>query len=111
MVSDQNRVTGAAGSRTGTSPSEFRQAILDHLHFTQARPVDLATRTDWYLALATANIGAEYNYLVPEDSYQCFLARAWILGESPEKTFQEGPLHKKPKVRFIPVSLTASAWQ
>ncbi len=39
---------------------------------------------DWYLALCTANIGAEYNYLAPEDSYQCFLARAWIVGEPPE---------------------------
>jgi len=36
---------------------------------------------DWYLALCTANMGAEYNYLVPEDSYQVFMARAWVLGE------------------------------
>jgi len=38
---------------------------------------------DWYLAYPTANLGAEFNYLAPENGYQCFLARAWILQEPP----------------------------
>jgi starch phosphorylase len=41
-------------SKTGTSPGELRQAVLDHLHFTQARLLPLATRNDWYMALSFA---------------------------------------------------------
>ena len=42
-----------ATSRT-EGEAEFRQAILDHLHYTQARQVELATRNDWYMAVAFA---------------------------------------------------------
>ena len=40
--------------RTGTTPAELKQSILDHLYFTQMCPRTLATGNDWYLALACA---------------------------------------------------------
>ena len=46
---------GKAGDvRRGMDVADFRQAVLDHLFFTQARPVELATRNDWYMALSCA---------------------------------------------------------
>src|SRR4249920_63972 len=38
--------------RSGTSPAELKQAILDHLYFIQGRPAELATSHDWYMAVA-----------------------------------------------------------
>jgi glycogen phosphorylase len=44
---------GAAGSvRTGTSAAEIRQAILDNLACLRGKFPDVATRNDYYLALA-----------------------------------------------------------
>ncbi|MBP1729336.1 MAG: glycogen/starch/alpha-glucan phosphorylase, partial [Deltaproteobacteria bacterium] len=40
--------------RRGMSSAALKQAILDHLHFTQARTRQLATPNDWYMALAHA---------------------------------------------------------
>src|SRR5512134_1751073 len=37
---------------TGLSPAEIQQAILNHLHYTQAKPLPFATRNDWYMAVA-----------------------------------------------------------
>lgn len=39
---------------------------------------------DWHVALSQTFIGAEFNYLPPEDSYTAFLAHAWILKDKPE---------------------------
>jgi len=65
---------------------ELGRFLADHQKAKARAFVDRVAEhmPDWYLALCTANIGAEYNYLAPEDSYQCFLARAWVLGEPPE---------------------------
>ena len=38
--------------RTGTSPETLAQALLDNLYYVQGRPPELATRNDWYMALA-----------------------------------------------------------
>jgi starch phosphorylase len=38
--------------RTGTSPEMLAQALLDNLHYVQGRLPELATRNDWYMALA-----------------------------------------------------------
>ena len=38
--------------RTGTTPETLAQAILDNLYYIQGRPPELATRNDWYMALA-----------------------------------------------------------
>jgi len=40
--------------RTGLSHDEIKQAILDNLHFAQARVPELATLNDWYMAVACA---------------------------------------------------------
>jgi len=68
----------------GLTP-ELGRFLADHQQAKARVFVDRVAEhmPDWYLALCTANLGAEYNYLAPEDSYQCFLARAWILGEPP----------------------------
>ena len=39
-------------TRTGDSTAELRQAILDNLYYVQGRVPELATPTDWYMALA-----------------------------------------------------------
>jgi starch phosphorylase len=38
--------------RTGTSPEILAQALLDNLYYIQGRTPELATRNDWYMALA-----------------------------------------------------------
>jgi len=38
--------------RTGHSPAVLAQALVDNLHFVQARVPEVATRHDWYMALA-----------------------------------------------------------
>lgn len=43
---------GERNARRGMTAEEFRDAILDHLHFTQARIPSLATSNDWYMAVA-----------------------------------------------------------
>jgi starch phosphorylase len=42
----------AENIRTGMSPDALKQAILDNLSAVQGRSPDLATRNDWYMALA-----------------------------------------------------------
>ncbi|HEY4743428.1 MAG TPA: glycogen/starch/alpha-glucan phosphorylase, partial [Desulfuromonadaceae bacterium] len=45
--------TGNGGNvRRGMGAADLKRAVLDHLHFTQARPAELATRNDWYMAVA-----------------------------------------------------------
>ena len=48
--------TGEGGFRraVGAGSADLKQAILDHLHYTQMRPLQLATRNDWYMALSCA---------------------------------------------------------
>ncbi len=46
--SSQNR----ENIRTGTSPETLAQALLDNLYYVQGRPPELATKNDWYMALA-----------------------------------------------------------
>ena len=38
--------------RTGTNPEILAQALLDNLYYIQGRTPELATRNDWYMALA-----------------------------------------------------------
>src|SRR5208337_2352487 len=40
--------------RTGRSPAEIKQAILDNLYYVQTRIPELATTNDWYMAVAYA---------------------------------------------------------
>jgi glycogen phosphorylase len=41
-------------ARRGTSVEAIKQSILDHVNFAQARTSAMATRNDWYVALAYA---------------------------------------------------------
>ena len=43
---------GKESIRTGTSPEILAQALLDNLYYVQGRHPELATRNDWYMALA-----------------------------------------------------------
>jgi glycogen phosphorylase len=38
--------------RTGLEPDAIARALIDNLHCLQAKPPELATRNDWYMALA-----------------------------------------------------------
>jgi glycogen phosphorylase len=38
--------------RTGITPEEIKQSILDNLNYTVGRSPELATQNDWYLAVA-----------------------------------------------------------
>ncbi len=47
-----HEVASGENLRTGLSSLELKKALLDHLHFSQARTRELATPNDWYIALA-----------------------------------------------------------
>lgn len=40
--------------RADSDPAALKQSILEHLYYTQAKPVNLATLNDWYMAVAYA---------------------------------------------------------
>ncbi len=44
--------TGAVGIRRGLGADAIAQALVDNLHCLQAKPLQHATRNDWYMALA-----------------------------------------------------------
>jgi len=85
-VSDQYHGRGNLLAYRGMVP-ELARFLADH---EQAKARAFVGRVaehmpDWYLALSQSDLGAEHNYLHPDVSYQCFTARAWILGEPAEK--------------------------
>ena len=43
---------GAENIRSGLSADAIAAALLDNLHYLQAKPPQYATRNDWYMALA-----------------------------------------------------------
>jgi len=45
-------VESCENPRTGTSVASLKQAILDNLYYVQGRTPQLATRNDWYMAVA-----------------------------------------------------------
>ncbi len=51
---DKTATSMCADIRTGLSTEAIKQAILDNLHFSQARVPELATLNDWYMAVACA---------------------------------------------------------
>ena len=59
-MTDAHKTVAASSSaegrdvRRGMAAADLKQAVLDHLSFTQARPRQLATRNDWYMSLACA---------------------------------------------------------
>jgi starch phosphorylase len=74
--------------RTGTSPADLRQAILDNLACLQAKYPAIATRHDWYMALAysvrdrllarwAATVQA---YAEPSVKVACYLSAEFLIG-------------------------------
>jgi starch phosphorylase len=51
-MGNQQKSQGKERPRTGTSPETLAQAILDNLYYIRGCPPELATRNDWYMALA-----------------------------------------------------------
>ena len=51
-MQNQQKSQGQENIRTGTSPETLAQAILDNLYYIRGCPPELATRNDWYMALA-----------------------------------------------------------
>ncbi len=51
---DSLPLTEGTDDRRGMAAADLKQAILNHLNFTQAKNVELATRNDWYMAVAHA---------------------------------------------------------
>jgi starch phosphorylase len=51
-MENQQVFKGKERPRTGTSPEILAQAILDNLYYIRGCPPELATRNDWYIALA-----------------------------------------------------------
>ena len=51
-MENQQESQGGERPRTGTSPEILAQAILDNLYYIRGCPPELATRNDWYMALA-----------------------------------------------------------
>src|SRR5437867_2289326 len=43
---------GSEDIRTGLSPAALARGLADNLHYVQARVPEIATRNDWYMALA-----------------------------------------------------------
>jgi len=48
----RSQPAGSEDIRTGLSPAALAQAVADNLHYVQARLPEIATRNDWYMALA-----------------------------------------------------------
>ena len=51
-MENQQKSQGKERPRTGTSPETLAQAILDNLYYIRGCPPELATKNDWYMALA-----------------------------------------------------------
>ncbi len=51
-MKEKQNSQGKESIRTGTSPGILAQALLDNLYYVQGRTPELATRNDWYMALA-----------------------------------------------------------
>ena len=51
-MQEKQNSPGQESIRTGTSPEILAQALLENLYYVQGRNPELATRNDWYMALA-----------------------------------------------------------
>jgi starch phosphorylase len=74
--------------RTGLDAASIAQGVRDHLRFTLARPEFLATRNDWYVALAHAvrdRLLERWNrtvstFAAPEVKVACYLSAEFLIG-------------------------------
>ena len=74
--------------RTGLSKASLRQAVLDKLFYTQGKFPEIATKNDYYLALAYAVrdrlqqrwIRSAKTYMAPDVKIACYLSAEYLLG-------------------------------
>ena len=90
--SEKNSVSTAAEScenaRTGTSVASLKQAVLDNLYYVQGKNPQLATRNDWYMAVAYTVrdrmlekfIRALEGLSRPEVKFACYLSAEFLMG-------------------------------
>jgi glycogen phosphorylase len=75
-------------ARTGTSVASLKQAILDNLCYVQARLPELATKNDWYMAVAytvrdrmlerfISSLKGLWN---PKVKFACYLSAEFLMG-------------------------------
>jgi starch phosphorylase len=75
-------------TRTGTSVAAIKQAILDNLHYVQGRIPALATRNDWYMAVAYTVrdrmldrfIRSIQQFAVPKVKIASYLSAEFLMG-------------------------------
>ncbi|MCA9492415.1 MAG: glycogen/starch/alpha-glucan family phosphorylase, partial [Myxococcales bacterium] len=78
--------------RTGMDPATLRRAVLDHLHFTQAKDLSTATPRDAYVAVARAVwdrlvhrwTSTQRRYRDVDAKRVCYLSMEYLLGRQLE---------------------------
>ena len=73
---------------------ELGRFLQDHLKTPAANYVRIVEESnpEWYTPYADCTLAFETYSLHPADSYQTFLARAWITGDAPEKLWKYADL-------------------
>jgi len=87
-LSPTGHEVGEERTRTGTSVDALKRAILDNLFYVQGRFPDVATRNDWYLALAYTVrdrmlrrwIDTAQTYKQQQARTVCYLSAEFLMG-------------------------------
>ncbi|HUL20091.1 MAG TPA: glycogen/starch/alpha-glucan phosphorylase, partial [Thermodesulfobacteriota bacterium] len=74
--------------RTGTSVEALKQAVLDNLYYVQGRIPELATRNDWYMAVAYTVRHRMLEHFIralkglrrPDAKIACYLSAEFLMG-------------------------------
>ncbi len=83
-----SKPSSSTNVRTGLGFAELKQAVLDHLMYTMARPVALAETRDFYHALALAVrdrmqhhwMDSVKSYYVTTGKVACYLSAEFLMG-------------------------------
>lgn len=83
-----SKPSSSTNVRTGLGFAELKQAVLDHLMYTMARPVALAETRDFYHALALAVrdrmqhhwMDSVKSYYVTTEKVACYLSAEFLMG-------------------------------
>jgi starch phosphorylase len=90
--SEKNRAPAPAkkreSTRTGTSAAALKQAILDNLYYIQGRMPELASRNDWYMAVAYTVRDRMLNHYIkiiqglmrPKVKFVSYLSAEFLMG-------------------------------
>ncbi|NJD57324.1 MAG: glycogen/starch/alpha-glucan phosphorylase [Nitrospirae bacterium] len=83
-----NAAETGGNTRTGTSAASLKQAILDNLCYVQARLPELATKNDWYMAVAYTVRDRMLERFIrslkglwnPKVKFACYLSAEFLMG-------------------------------